>query len=49
MKQRFIELYNTDFTSENNYDLVVNTDATGLQVIANHIVENFKRNQNENS
>jgi predicted cytidylate kinase len=26
MKQRFIDIYKTDFTDTNNYDLVINTD-----------------------
>ncbi len=42
MRQRFINLYNVDFTDEKNYHLTVNTDDLTPENVADLIIEKFK-------
>lgn len=37
MKERFLKLYNTDFTNKTNYDLVISTDNKTLSQITDSI------------
>lgn len=43
MKERFIEKYAVDFTNENNYDLIINTDGLQPEDIATQIIGEFQK------
>lgn len=48
MKKRFLKIYNTDFTSLNNYHIVINTDNfENFEDIADIIIENFNRRKTQ--
>lgn len=41
MKNRFMSLYGVDFTDENFYDLIINTDSKSPETIADEIIKEF--------
>ena len=43
MKNRFIELYELDFTDENHYDLVVNTNEMNIEEIVAAIISKYSK------
>lgn len=40
---RFMETYGVDFTDPNHYHLVVNTDSTTPEIVADRIIDTFNR------
>ncbi|WP_452226470.1 viperin family antiviral radical SAM protein [Lacinutrix cladophorae] len=42
MRTRFIERYNVDFTNDNNYDLVINTDNITPNEVAQKIISHYQ-------
>nr|WP_321227762.1 viperin family antiviral radical SAM protein [uncultured Psychroserpens sp.] len=42
MKIRFLERYNVDFTNDNNYDLVINTDDLTPKEVSQQIIKHYQ-------
>ncbi len=42
MRMRFFECYNVDFTNENNYDLVINTDDFTPKEVSQQIIKHYQ-------
>ncbi|MCL5129348.1 viperin family antiviral radical SAM protein [Algibacter sp. L4_22] len=42
MKTRFLERYNVDFTNDNNYDLVINTDDFTPKEVSQKIIKHYQ-------